>query len=151
MCILKQLKYFLHFWKGKERLKSYLWNFDLLTQAQFNSHKTMQKSNHMSDGVLQMLLEPWQTQCHDYFPGKSVPVPNYPLVKNLFLTSSLNLLCHSFMPFLRFYHWWPQRRDQCLSLCSSSWWRYRPWWDLIWVSSRLQKSRDFSCEEQLLD
>lgn len=38
-------------------------------------------------------------QCHDHWPGKPVPGPNHPLMKNLFLICSLTLLCCSFMLF----------------------------------------------------
>ena len=52
----------------------------------------------MSESIVQMLLDLWQAQCHDHCPEDLVPVPDHPLVKNVFMISSLNLSCHSFMP-----------------------------------------------------
>lgn len=37
-------------------------------------------------------------QCHDHCSGEPVPVPNNPLLKNLFTISVMNFPCCSFMP-----------------------------------------------------
>lgn len=66
------------------------------TPGSTQDHKS---SNHMYDRVVQMLLELWQSQCCDHCPGKHVPVPEHPLVKNLFLQPNPVLLWHSSMPF----------------------------------------------------
>jgi len=42
-------------------------------------HTTTQKSDHISSSFVQTLLELWQAQCHDRFPGDPVPVPDHPL------------------------------------------------------------------------
>lgn len=66
------------------------------TPGSTQDHKS---SNHMYDRVVQTLLELWQSQCCDHCPGKHVPVPEHPLVKNLFLQPNPVLLWHSSMPF----------------------------------------------------
>ena len=48
-------------------------------------HSNTPESDHVSESFVQMLLEFWQAQCHDHCPGKTAPVPQRPLVKNLFL------------------------------------------------------------------
>lgn len=42
------------------------------------------KSDHMFEIVVQMLLDLWQTWCHDHFPVDPCPVLNYSLSKELF-------------------------------------------------------------------
>jgi len=48
------------------------------------------KSYHMTESIVQTLLEIQQAQYHDHCPGEPVLVPDYPLVKNLFLLSNLS-------------------------------------------------------------
>lgn len=60
-------------------------------------HSTTQKSDHMSESIVQMHLEPQQAQYHDHSPGEPVLVPD--LAKNFFLIPNLNLSYHSSMLF----------------------------------------------------
>ena len=46
---------------------------------------------HMSDSVVQTLIEFWWAWCCGHCPENSVPVPDHPLVKNVFLIPNLNL------------------------------------------------------------
>ena len=41
--------------------------------------RTVQKSDHVSESIVQMLLELWQVQCHDHSPEEPVPVPKHHL------------------------------------------------------------------------
>lgn len=47
-------------------------------------HKIPQESHHMSEGIVQVLLELCQAWYCDYFFGQPVPMPNHPLGKELF-------------------------------------------------------------------
>lgn len=57
-------------------------------------HRTTQKTGHVSENIVQMFLELCKAWYCDYFPVEPVPVPNqHLLVKNIFLTPTLTLLC----------------------------------------------------------
>ena len=49
------------------------------------SHSTTEKSDPMSESVVQKLLELCQSWGRDHCPGEPVPGLSHPLVKNLFL------------------------------------------------------------------
>lgn len=47
-------------------------------------HRSIQKLDHVSGIIFQMLLELQQVQCHYHFPVELVPVPSHPLSEEPF-------------------------------------------------------------------
>jgi len=50
-----------------------------------DSVKNKEKTNHMSESIVKMLLELQKAQCRDHCPREPVLVPDHSVVKNLFL------------------------------------------------------------------
>lgn len=78
-----------------------------------NPHWTTQNSEHITELIVQMLLEPWQLQYCNNCSGESVPVPCHSLMKNIFLISNQTFPCCSFMKLLQVLSLVTREREIC--------------------------------------